>query len=140
MRRMIRQRQLDDFPVVEALLTAAGLPPEGLDRTEGWVAEEDGRIVGHVALERTPDAGVIRSLVVEPKLRSGGHGRALLDLAEAAVTQGPIVLKTDTIAAWVLRRGYRSATLGDVPPGVRATTQFEGALCAGTPVFMKETP
>jgi N-acetylglutamate synthase-like GNAT family acetyltransferase len=137
---MIRPRDPKDLPTVEALLQGAGLPPDGLDRTQGWVVEEGGQVVGHVALEGTADAGVIRSLVVEPTFRGGGQGRALLDAAEAAVMQGPIVLKTDTIAAWVLRRGYHPVTLGEVPPGVRTTTQFEGALCAGTPVFLKERP
>lgn len=135
---MIRPREPRDRPAVEALLAAAGLPAEGLDRTTGWVAESEGRVAGHVALESTPDAGVIRSLVVAPNLRGSGQGRALLDAAEAAVTVGPLVLKTDAIAAWVMRRGYRAVTLGEVPPGVRTTTQFEGALCAGTPVFLKE--
>lgn len=137
---MIRPREPRDLPAVEALLRAAALPPEGLGRTTGWVAEEGGLVVGHVALEATPDAGVIRSLVVLPSLRGGGQGRALLDVAEAAVPQGPLVLKTDSISSWVLRRGYRPATLEDVPPGVRTTTQFEGALCGGTPVFLKEKP
>ncbi len=135
---MIRPREPRDLPAVEALLAAAGLPAEGLNRTKGWVAEAESRVVGHVALESTPDAGVIRSLVVAPNLRGGGQGRHLLDAAEAAVDRGPIVLKTETITDWVLRRGYRSVPLGDVPPGVRTTTQFEGALCAGTPVFLKE--
>ncbi|HJV89907.1 MAG TPA: GNAT family N-acetyltransferase [Holophagaceae bacterium] len=137
---MIRPREPRDLPAVEALLASAGLPADGLDRTAGWVAEEDGELQGHVALEATREAGVIRSLVVAPTLRGGGLGRALLDVAEAAVTTGPLVLKTDTIATWVQRRGYRPVTLGDVPPGVRTTTQFEGALCAGTPVFLKELP
>ena len=137
---MIRRREPRDLPEVEALLAEAGLPAEGLDLTRGWVAELEGRVVGHVALEPAEDAGVIRSLVMAPMLRGGGWGRALLDAAEAAVTEGPLVLKTDTIAAWVRRRGYRPVTLGEVPPGVRATTQFAGSLCASTPVFLKERP
>lgn len=137
---MIRPREARDLPAVAALLTAAGLPAEGLERTVGWVADGEGALQGHVALEATPEAGVIRSLVVAPTLRGGGLGRALLDVAEAAVTTGPLVLKTDTIAAWVKRRGYRPVTLGEVPPTVRATTQFEGSLCASTPVFRKERP
>lgn len=137
---MIRRREAADQAAVIALLTAAGLPADGLERTVGWVAEAGGQLQGHVALEVTPEAGVIRSLVVAPTLRGGGLGRALLDVAEAALTTGPLVLKTDTIAAWVQRRGYRPVTLGEVPPGVRSTTQFEGSLCASTPVYLKERP
>lgn len=137
---MIRPRRPEDLPGVAALLADAGLPADGLDRTEGWVLERAGRIVGHVALETAPDASVLRSLVVDPTLRTEGLGRRLLDMAEGAVRQGPLVLKTDTIGAWVLRRGYRAVTLGEVPPGVRTTTQFEGALCSGTPAYLKEAP
>lgn len=137
---MIRLREPRDLPEVEALLAEAGLPAEGLGLTRGWVAELEGRVVGHVALEAAPDAGVIRSLVMAPMLRGGGWGRALLDAAEAAVTEGPLVLKTDTLAACVRRRGYRPVRLGEIPPGVRTTPQFRGDLCAGTPVFLKEAP
>lgn len=137
---MIRPRTPDDLPAVTKLLEDAGLPADGLSRTVGWVAEEKGSLLGHVALELAPDAGVIRSLVVAPDQRSTGLGRMLMNTAEAAAGSRPLVLKTDTISAWVQRRGYRPVALGDVPQGVRATTQFEGSLCAGTPVFLKEKP
>lgn len=135
---MIRPRTPDDLPAVAKLLDHAGLPADGLVRTLGWVAVEEGSVLGHVALELAPDAAVIRSLVVAPGQRSTGLGRKLMDTAESAAGSLPLVLKTDTISAWVQRRGYRSVALGDVPQGVRATTQFEGSLCAGTLVFLKE--
>lgn len=138
---MIRPRLAEDLPSVEALLAAAGLHAAGLDRTTGWVLTQEDRIFGHVALEPAADATVLRSLVVDPAYQAGGHGRRLLDMAEGAVRQGPIVLRTDAIAPWVLRRGYREIALGDIPPGVRITSQFEGGhFCAATPVFRKEIP
>lgn len=63
-----------------------------------------------------------------------------LPAVEAAVASGPVVLTTDTIAAWVQRRGYRRGALGDGPASVRTTTQFEGSLCASTSIYLKETP
>src|SRR5512145_1817532 len=44
----IRRRLEQDLPSVIDLLEGADLPPDGLERTEGWVAEEGGRILGHV--------------------------------------------------------------------------------------------
>ena len=57
----IRRRTETDLPQVLSLLVAESLPPDGLDLTEGWVAEEQGRIVAQVAVEKTADAAVLRS-------------------------------------------------------------------------------
>lgn len=137
----IRSRTPEDLREVEALLDQAGLPADGLAATTGWVLVHADRIQCHIALECAGDATVLRSLAVSRDCRGRGYGRALLDFAEAAlVTRGPglRVLRTDSIGAWVLRRGYRPATLGDLPAAVRDTTQFSGGLCASTPVFVKE--
>ncbi len=133
----IRQRTPEDFPAVASLLAAVHLPAKGLERTEGWVCELDGQVAGHVALESTLDAAVIRSLVVAAARQGQGLGAQLLDLAEAQAGARTVVLKTDSIGPWVQRRGYQPVTLAEVPASVLATTQFEGSLCAGYPVFMR---
>jgi len=136
----IRKRVPEDLSDVSRLLEAVQLPPKGLERTEGWVAEEAGRLVGHVAVETTPDAAVLRSLVVDASQQGRGLGRQLLDVAEAHAGQRSVVLKTDTIGSWVERRGYRRTTQDKVPASVLATTQFEGSLCSGYPVYLKPSP
>jgi SAM-dependent methyltransferase/N-acetylglutamate synthase-like GNAT family acetyltransferase len=133
----LRKRQPEDIPAVEQLLTAANLPASGLDRTEGWVFEEDRAILGHVAVERTPDVAVVRSLVVAPRAQGRGLGRRFLDHAEAQGAGRLLVLRTGTIGPWVERRGYRRLTVGQLPPSVRGTTEFEGDLCASCPVYAK---
>jgi N-acetylglutamate synthase-like GNAT family acetyltransferase len=134
----LRKRLPSDQVQVLRLLAAAGLPPDGLDRTEGWVLERDGVVIGHVAVEPTPDALVIRSLVVDSAHRGQGLGESLMAEAEAAAAGRPLVLKTETVGPWMERRGYRLATLDEVPSSVRTTTQFSGSLCFGTPVYLKE--
>jgi len=136
----LRKRTPEDLSEVSRLLAAVKLPAEGLDRTEGWVSEELGRIVGHVAIEMTSDAAVLRSLVVDASRQGGGLGRQLLDVAEACAGPRPVVLKTDAIGAWVERRGYLLTPRGRIPPSVLATTQFEGSLCSGYPVYLKPSP
>lgn len=133
----IRPRIPADFPAIARLLEAVGLPAAGLDRTEGRVCELDGQVVGHVAIETTPDAAVIRSLVVAAERRGQGLGAQLLEAAEALAGPRILVLKTDSIGPWVQRRGYQAVTLAEVPASVLATTQFEGSLCSGYPVFMR---
>lgn len=71
--------------------------------------------------------------------RGRGLGERLVAAAEGAAGGGRLlVLKTDTIGPWMLRRGYRIVPLDQVPASVRSTTQFSGSLCAGTPVYLKE--
>lgn len=53
--------------------------------------------------------GFVRELWVAPAARRGGHGAALLSLAEEACRAegiGRILLTTDTAEAFYLRRGY----------------------------------
>ena len=135
----LRKRVPSDQPQVLRLLAAASLPPDGLDRTEGWVLEAGGAVLGHVALEPAQEALVIRSLAVDTAHRGNGLGETLLAEAEAAAAGRVLVLKTETVGPWMERRGYRLATLDQVPSRVLATTQFSGSLCSGTPVYLKET-
>jgi len=134
----LRKRLPSDQAQVLRLLGAAGLPADGLDLTEGWVLESEGAILGHVAVESAPDALVIRSLAMDPAHRGQGLGAGLMAEAEAAAAGRALVLKTDTVGPWMERRGYRLATLDQVPFSVRSTTQFSGSLCSGTPVYLKE--
>jgi len=133
----LRKRLPSDMPQVLSLLAQAGLPAEGLDQTSGWVVEMEASVVGHVAIEPTTDAVVIRSLAVDPSRRGHGLGERLMAIAEAASEGRVLVLRTDTVGPWMLRRGYWIAPLSEVPASVRSTTQFSGSLCASTPVYLR---
>jgi len=133
----LRPRIPEDLPQVIRLLESVQLPPDGLDRTEGWVIEEGSRILGHVAAEVRPDAAVLRSLVVSPLFQGQGLGRRLWEEAESHFPHHVLALKTETIGPWVQRMGYRKTNLTEVPASLRDTTQFEGTLCASTPVYVK---
>ena len=136
----LRKRQPEDSPAVARLLAAVDLPADGLDRTEGWVIEEGQDILGHVAVERTPEVAVIRSLVVAPRAQGRGLARQLMDVAEAHGGHRQLALRTESIGAWVERRGYLRSTVAQLPPSVRTTTQFEGELCSSYPVYAKAAP
>ena len=69
------------------------------------MAEEDGRLVGHVALERTADAAVLRSLAVAPSAQGRAGKTRLMDLAESEAGNRTLLLKTRTIGPWAERRG-----------------------------------
>jgi len=133
----LRQRQTEDRAAVERLLGAANLTVSGLERTVGWVIQEGQAILGHVALELTPEVAVIRSLVVAPGAQGRGLGGQLLDLAEAQGGGRTLALRTETIGPWAERRGFGRTPVGELPASVRTTTEFEGDLCASCPVFAK---
>ncbi|HET7857056.1 MAG TPA: GNAT family N-acetyltransferase [Gaiellaceae bacterium] len=83
---------------------------------ELWVAEEDGRLLGFVAIRRSRRHGweVVEKLYVDPDAQGHGVGSALLDLAKA--------LRPDGLVLWVFqentgarrfyeRHGFRVVTL-----------------------------
>lgn len=133
----LRTRTERDLPFVKALLESEGLPSEGLEATEGYVLDGDGRILGHVAVEKAEDGAVIRSLVIQPIHRGKGLGRRLLAIAETSAGEVPQVLRTETIGPWALRRGFKSATLAELPEGVLRTSEFSGTHCGSMPVYIR---
>jgi len=133
----IRPRRPEDLDSVRSLLAAADLPVKGLECSQGWVAEEDGRLVGHVALEFAADGALLRSLVVAPAARGRGLARRLMDLAEQEAGARTVVLRTRTIGPWAERRGYFPAGPEQVPAGVLGTSEFDGSFCCGCPVYLK---
>ncbi|GGR94750.1 hypothetical protein GCM10010269_37180 [Streptomyces humidus] len=115
------------YPVDWPGRPAAWLTPAAL--LAGWVAELDGRVVGHAALcaagegdaaatlwsglPDRPAPAVISRLYVSPAARGHGVGAALLDRAAgAARARGlhPVldVVAADPAAAFYERRGWRS--------------------------------
>jgi ribosomal protein S18 acetylase RimI-like enzyme len=83
---------------------------------EVWVAEEDGRLLGFVAIRRSRRNGweVVEKIYVDPVAQNRGIGSALLDQAKA--------LRPDGLVLWVFqentgarrfyeRHGFRVVTL-----------------------------
>ncbi|MGW0606210.1 GNAT family N-acetyltransferase [Streptomyces sp. NPDC002640] len=124
--RAVRER--DGYPLDRPADPVAWLSPAAL--LGAWVAEHEGRVVGHAALSRPGEgdeaparwgdparAAVVTRLFVSPAARGLGLGAALLRrLTDEAAAAGlhPVldVLSTDTAADALYRRlGWRH--LGD---------------------------
>lgn len=133
----IRERRAGDLVAVRALLEASGLPFNGIERTRGWIAEESGQIISHIALEEAEGAVVLRSLATAAAAQGRGIARHLMDLAEAHAGDRVILLRTRTVGPWVLRRGYSPIGSDQVPESARSTSEFEGSMCSGYPIYMK---
>jgi amino-acid N-acetyltransferase len=137
----IRASTAADDPDVRAFLEAAALPAADVEtgKQEYLLAEEEGRLVGTIGLERLGQDALIRSLAVAPERRGQGLAARLDDAAnELARARGvrALYLLTTTAADYAARRGYERIARTEVPPGVLALPQFK-ALCPASAVCMR---
>jgi arsenate reductase len=137
----LRDATPGDLPDIVRLLEQSKLPTSDLadpSRIQFWIAERDGSIVGAVGLERHGDAGLLRSLVVDPIARGTGLGEALVEMAEAAASKKGITrlaLLTETARDFFLRRGYAVIARDRAPEALKASTEFR-LLCPASAVCM----
>jgi amino-acid N-acetyltransferase len=137
----IRASTREDDPKMRAFLEAAGLPAADVEtgKQEYLLAEEGGRLVGTIGLERVGADALSRSLAVASERRGQGLA-ARLDAAalELARSRGvtTLYLLTTTAEAYAARRGYERIPRGEVPAGILALPQFK-ALCPATAVCMR---
>jgi len=136
----IRKATNRDLDAVEGLLSANDLPLDGVkENLSGFiVAEEGGRVIGAVGLERFGSVALLRSAVVSEGHRGGGVGRRLvehiLDYAESDGIE-ELFLLTTKAENYFPRFGFTRTTRSAVPPTVKASAEFRGA-CPDTALVM----
>ena len=133
----IRAARAADAPAMRALLSAAGLPDDGLDDDAGLgdyvVCERAGLVVALAALERHGDAGLLRSVAVSAGERGGGIGAALVAERLACARRlglGSVHLLTRDAAGFFARVGFAAAPRDEAPESIRRSSQFAGGCCA----------
>ena len=136
----IRKATNRDLDAVEGLLSANDLPLDGVkENLSGFiVAEEGGRVIGTVGLERFGSVALLRSAVVSEGRRGGGVGRRLVEhLLDYAESDGieELFLLTTTAENYFPRFGFTRTTRSAVPPTVKASAEFRGA-CPDTALVM----
>ena len=135
----IRSATIDDvggiLALIEPLEEQGVLVRRSRERLESeierfLVAEYDGHIIGCAALYAFPDEklGELAALAVQPDFRREGYGEALLHEIEGRARklklQELFVLTTKT-AHWFLERGFRVATVADLPQQKQALYNFQ---------------
>lgn len=137
-----------DEPAVAALLTASGLPLDGVHESlpSFVVAEDGGDIVGVAGIEAcgvTGEHALLRSVAVAPSWQSRGLGRALVARtiaeAEARGTRA-LYLLTTTAEAYFPSFGFAVTERAAVPAEVQATAEFQGACPEGATVMVRTRP
>lgn len=140
----IRTAGADEFDAALRLLQQAGLPVEDLaaERLPDFLVAAIGeRLAGIVGLERFGRTGLLRSLVVDPGMRSAGLGRVLVAALESKARAAGIVelwLLTIDADAYFARLGYVTESREKAPDSIRGTEEFAN-LCPGDAVLMKKT-
>jgi amino-acid N-acetyltransferase len=132
-----------DLVAVEALLTASGLPLDGVqDALTTFVVAESGTdLVGVAGLEVCCDNALLRSVAVRPEWRSHGVGRALVTQVIAdAESRGirALYLLTTTADRYFPSFGFQIIARADVPSDVRATAEFREACPESAAVMCRE--
>lgn len=136
-----------DEAAVEALLTASGLPLDGVREALACfvVAEDAGDIVGVAGIEACGVAGehaLLRSVAVAPTWQKRGLGRALVTrtIAEAEARGAKaLYLLTTTAEGYFPTFGFQVTTRDSVPDDIRATAEFQGACPASATVMVRAT-
>ena len=117
---------------IEALLSAAGLPLDGLDAAmdAALVARDGERPIGCAAVEIYGTAGLLRSVCVAPDLRGTGLGGQLVERAEMEARRRGVAemfLLTETAIDWFPRFGYLPDSRAAAPAAIQASAEFTGA-------------
>lgn len=94
------------------------------------VAEHDGVIIGCAALYAFPEEGMgeLAALAVHPDFRQEGYGEALMSEIEQRARKlklGWLFVLTTRTSQWFLERGFRHATLSELPKQKQALYNFQ---------------
>lgn len=138
---IIRNATAGDLPFAKKLLGAANLPASDLTPAHlAFVAEDDVGPAGVIGLERSGDVALLRSLVVSPRARGAGAGRALLQVLEASATEEGVRelwLLTIDADAFFRRLGFVARDRASAPHAIRSSAEFS-SLCPADAVLMSK--
>lgn len=131
-----------DLPEIFALLQRAGLPVEDLSAEDAAAfvvaRSDDGALLGAVALQVFGVDGLLRSLVIDERMRNCGLGTMLTEAAEARAKGAgvrAVYLLTTTADKFFVARGYDHAMRDSAPASIVMTKEFSD-LCPSTAAFM----
>jgi amino-acid N-acetyltransferase len=130
-----------DLPALHALLTACGLPLDGLDAHLGTavVARDGGRLLGSAALEVYPPYALLRSVAVDEASRGRGLGLRLTDEAIGLARRlrlDALYLLTETAGGFFPKRGFAPVARADVPADVQRSVEFT-SVCPVSALVMR---
>jgi amino-acid N-acetyltransferase len=137
---MIRAAALEDWPAIEGLLQACGLPLAGArEHFDAFVVAEAGAIAGCVGAEVYGEAALLRSLAVADASRGRGIARALVnDILERLRGRGvrQVGLLTTTADRFFIRFGFVAVGREELPRALDDSQELKGACPANATVMV----
>ncbi len=134
-----------DYGEVIALLEAASLPTEDLERSsmEHFLVARvgSGKAIGAIGFERYGSAALLRSLVVATENRDRRLGTQLVAELEArcrSLALSELFLLTTTAPDFFLRQGYKTVGRDLVPAALLGSAEFR-RLCPDSAVCMTKS-
>jgi amino-acid N-acetyltransferase len=108
---MIARARIQDWPAIESLLVASGLPLDGAASAfmSGVIERHGDELIGCAAIELFDGAGILRSVAVRDAHRGQGLGQGLVRAAEDLAREAGVaelLLLTETAESWFTRLGY----------------------------------
>lgn len=131
-----------ELPVIADLLTKNKLPASDItDIPVDFIiaTDENGRVIGGIAVERFETEGLLRSFAVDESYRDQKIGSGLFDRLIAYSLQSGITslhLLTTTADKYFAAKGFAILNREEAPASIRATTEFY-FLCPSSSVYMK---
>jgi N-acetylglutamate synthase and related acetyltransferases len=130
----------DHDPGLRKALVEADLPVEDLEddgRSFFRAIGADGKTVGYTGIEHCDGAALLRSVVVLPKARGQGIGRAITDATVRMLEPGvSVYLATTSAAPFFESLGFAVVGRDEVPPSILSTRQLSG-ICPASATIMK---
>ena len=139
-----RRATASDLPAAQSWLSDAGLPIEDLtpDHMQDFLLTlVNESPVGMIGLEKFGNVGLLRSLVVDPSVRSAGIGARLGTALESRATAMGVTelwLLTIGADAYFANLGYLVMDRSSAPEVIRGTSEFS-SLCPGDAVLMRKS-
>jgi amino-acid N-acetyltransferase len=139
---VIQPAERTDLPAVRRLLESERLPLDGVDDQVATmvVATREGEVVGAAAVELYADGALLRSVVVDPRVRGQRLGQRLSEAALAIASERGMpaaFLLTTTAETFFPRLGFERIVRDDVPGSVQASIEFQSA-CPASAVVMRK--
>ena len=144
----VRPARFEDKSAIGSLLDKAGLARPQLDKfwpdylvipevtqddndQDGSSAAPTGHLVGCVALERTGDIALLRSLAVAPSRRGEGLGYLLVETAAAKVkaegARDLYLVTTGAQSFFAAKLGFKEVPRNALDPAIEQTSEFQMA-------------
>lgn len=131
----LRQATPADWPAIETLLQAHGLPTAGArNHLATFVIAQSGRdIIGCAGVEPHGEVALLRSVAVAPGRHRQGIGRTMVSLVlEEARRRNfkAVYLLTTTAREYFSRHGFALADRAAAPTALHQSAEFQGACPA----------